>query len=91
LAAFAERGRSALYRTATDNRPLGTLEAFVAFSASAPVARRIWLERLMAVNRDAVWSIVDRVPIERMSETCKRFTLELLSTNRQRLLQIEQP
>ena len=30
---------------------------------------------------------LERVPAERMTETCKRFTMKLLLTNRQRLLE----
>jgi len=44
-------------------------------------------EPLQAVNRDTIGAILERVPLARMSETCKRFTLELLLTNQRRLLE----
>ncbi|MCX7426245.1 MAG: phosphatidylinositol kinase [Planctomycetia bacterium] len=87
ILAFAKAGRSAFYRSAADARPLGTMEAFQAFGQVVPRANRGWLERLATVNRDALCGILERVPPERMSETCRRFTLELLLTNQQRLLE----
>ena len=85
--AFAKGGRSAFYGSAVDARPLGTIEAFQAFGNVVPQARNAWLNRLGAVNREALCGILERVPPERMSETCRQFTLELLLTNQQRLLE----
>ena len=59
-------------------------DAFLAFGGFH--ARDAWLERLRTVNRDAVWGILERVPVERMSKICQQFTLELL-TNQKRLLE----
>jgi hypothetical protein len=87
LAAFAERGRSAFYGSPADSRPLELREAFRAFAQKVPDAAQAWLNRLGSVNRDEVWGILERVPAERMTETCKRFTMELLLTNQQRLLE----
>jgi hypothetical protein len=89
VAAFASRGRSAFYGSAADSRPLELHEAFRAFAQHVPDAARSWLARLQAVNQDSVWAILDRIPRERMSETCKQFTLELLTTNQQRLMEEE--
>jgi hypothetical protein len=86
IEAFVVRGRSAFYRLATDDRPLGMLEAFHAFAELTPAAKNSWLERLGQVNRDAVWAILERVPDDRLSEVGKRFTLELLLANQRRLL-----
>jgi hypothetical protein len=87
LAAFADRGRSAFYASPADPRPLKLREAFWTFARRVPVAARAWLDRLGAVNREAVWGILEKVPADRMTETCKRFTLELLRMNQQRLLE----
>jgi hypothetical protein len=87
VAAFASRGRSAFYRSASDQRPLGLRDVFRAFAEHAPSAARAWLGRLQVVNRDAVRDILQRVPAGRMSDTCKQFTMELLVTNQQRLLE----
>jgi len=85
--AFAKAGRSAFYAEAVDSRPLGTLDAFHAFGAAVPEAKNRWLGRLGGVNREAVYGILKRVPSERMSPTCRDFTLELLLTNQRRLLE----
>lgn len=91
IAAFAERARSAFYTTSDADRALSTLDAFEAFATYSPQAREIWLNRLGAVNRDEVWAILERVPTERMSDICKRFTLELLCVNQERLLKLRNP
>ncbi len=91
IVAFAKAGRSAFYGSPADTRPLRTLEAFQAFGHVAAKATKLWLNRLGAVNRDALCGILDRVPSKRMSETCRQFTLELLLTNQRRLLEWEPP
>lgn len=87
LAEFCRRGRSAFYGTAADQRPLGLREAFLAFAQRSPLGAQRWLARLRAVNRDELSAILSRVPTERMSDTCRQFTLELLVTNQERLLE----
>lgn len=86
VVAFASRGRSAFYRSTADQRPLELRETFRMLAERVPIAAKAWLDRLRAVSRDGVLDILERVPVERMSETCKRFTLELLQINQQRLL-----
>jgi hypothetical protein len=87
VAAFAERGRSAFFASAADVRPLELRAAFQAFARRAPSAANVWLDRLHAVNREQIETILDRVPTGRMSEICKQFTTELLLTNQRRLLE----
>lgn len=87
ISAFASRGRSAFYKSAADPRPLELREAFLAFAELAPDSAKAWADRLRSVNMEAVWAILERVPEQRMSETCKRFTMELLLTNQRRLLE----
>lgn len=85
--AFAARGRSAFYASAADSRPLELREAFRSFAQGIPGAAAAWLGRLQAVNQEQIGSILRRVPAGRMSETCKRFTMEILLTNQRRLLE----
>jgi hypothetical protein len=85
--AFARRGRSAFYGSSTDKKALESVEAFREFAQRVPVAGRAWLDRLRLVERQAVQAIVERVPAARMSDTTKRFTLELLLANQRRLLE----
>lgn len=87
VSAFAEKGRSAFYGSAEDARPLELREAFRAFAQRVPGAAERWLERLQEVNPDAIRGILERVPTNRMSEICRRFTLELLLANQRRLLE----
>jgi hypothetical protein len=85
IEAFVRRGRSAFYKPAGDDHPLGLREAFLEFSMRVPEAARQWVERLRAVQRDAVSSILESIPHERMSDVTKQFTLELLMTNQRYL------
>jgi hypothetical protein len=87
VAAFCRRGRSSFYGSAAESRPLETREAFLSFAPKAPQAAKVWLNQLADVNRDAVWAILEKVPPERMSDTCRQFTMELLATNQQRLME----
>jgi hypothetical protein len=85
IATFVERGRSKFYASPADTRPLELTEAFLAFAQKVPSAAAAWRDRLRGVNQEQIWTILERVPAARMSETCKRFTAELLRINRQRL------
>lgn len=91
VATFAARARSAYYGTAEAGRTLGTVAAFSAFAASAPVAAKTWQARLAGVTMAEVESIVREVPPHRMSAVTRRFTTELLSVNQQRLLALASP
>lgn len=85
VAAFAARGRSAFYASPDDQRPLELRETFRSFARQVPPAALAWLDRLRAVKHDEIWGILEGVPVSRMTETCKRFTMELLLTNQRRL------
>jgi hypothetical protein len=85
---FAKRGQSFFFGSADEPRPLELREAFEAFGRCAPNAAKLWLERLRLLNRDDICGIVESVPARRMSETCKRFTIELLAVNQRRLLEL---
>ena len=86
IAAFVERGRSAFYASPADTRPLELHEAFRAFAQRTVGAAGAWLHRLQTVKREEISAILEKVPANRMSETCKRFTVELLLANQRRLL-----
>lgn len=88
---FAGRARSALFDTPTAARPLGTLAAWRAFAARVPGDAAIWRDRLAGVEPAAVEAVLDRIPPDRMSAVCRRFTLDLLGENRRRLLQTDNP
>jgi hypothetical protein len=86
VAHFATRARSALYATPSATRTLGTLEAFDCFREVAPVAAKIWLETIRSVTRQEIETMIQEVPPNRMSVVARRFTLELMAVNRERLL-----
>lgn len=86
ISAFARRAESAFYPAEATAKPLGTLEAFLAFGEYAIFAKGAWLKRLLDVNEEQVWSILEQVPPQRMSPVCKEFTHKLLIENQKRLL-----
>jgi hypothetical protein len=85
---FASRARSAFYATPADSRPLGTLEAFASVAQAAPEAAKIWLQAIQSVTRQEIKSIVQEVPPNRMTDVTRRFTVELIVTNQERLLKL---
>jgi len=84
---FASRARSGFYASPADTRALGTFAAFRAMENLDPNAARIWLDRLRGVTKGEMERIVREIPPNRMTDITRRFTLELLTTNQQRLLQ----
>ena len=83
---FAARARSAFYLDRAAKRPLSTFDAWLEFARQVPDEAEVWQERLASVEPADVVAIIDQVPPSRMSSICRRFTLDLLSENRQRLL-----
>ncbi len=91
IAAFARRARSAFYASDADTKSLTTLDAFLAFGELAQSAKQVWLSRLLAVSRDQMWGILERIPDQRITEVGREFTLALLLENQRRLTEtIEQ-
>lgn len=86
---FAKRAKSALFATPTAAKPLTTMAAWQAFAARLPNDAAIWRDRLAAVEPVVVEAVLDQTPPDRMSAVCRRFTLDLLTENRRRLLQTD--
>ena len=82
VAAFAGRGRSAFYRIG--RRPTSArvgVRRFDPLPSAFPSATQAWLARLREREpRRSVEYTTNRVPSQRMSDTCKRFTTDLLVT-----------
>ena len=87
IATFAGRARSAFYGQESDTRPLGTHEAFQRFGSLIPEIADKWLQQLDSVQDNQIRTILNEVPNKRMTKISKEFTMELLATNRQRLLE----
>jgi len=85
VAYFAQRARSAFYHAENDPRPMGVLEAFLAFRQLARQAADAWIGRLASVTREEIGQVLDEVPNKRMSRITKDFTVELLLENQRRL------
>jgi hypothetical protein len=85
---FASRARSAFYASPADSRTLGTLEAFDRVAQTAPEAAKTWLQTIKGVTRKEIEVMVQEVPPNRMSEVTRRFTVELIVVNQQRLLRL---
>ncbi|HET7931960.1 MAG TPA: hypothetical protein VFL63_11315 [Rhodanobacteraceae bacterium] len=88
---FAQRARSALFANPNDKHPLTTLAAWRAFAAKVPAEAALWRRQLEMVDEGAIKFYVDSVPLDRMSAVCRQFTLNLLSENRRRILESEEP
>jgi hypothetical protein len=87
MPAFVRKGRSAFYRSSEEKRPLELKAAWQAFAIHARNAADAWIDRLEAIMPDQVEQIINQVPTSRMSSISKRFTMELLQANQQRLLE----
>ena len=86
---YVQRARSAFYRTASDTKPMSTLEAFREAAMRRRDAARFWLSKLEEISLSDTKSIIDRVPREEMSDIAKEFTQEIIELNKKRLLKIE--
>jgi hypothetical protein len=84
---FARRARSGFYGAPTDKRSLSTMETFKLFSERAPVASKLWLDKLEGIQQKSVDEIVAQIPERRMSGIAKAFTVELLKVNKRHLLE----
>jgi hypothetical protein len=72
-------------------KTLPVLEVFCRFAALVPTEARAWLGRLDELSAAQMDEILAQVPSERMSPLTRRFTLELLTLNKTRLLQSSTP
>jgi hypothetical protein len=89
MAVYVTKAKSACYADVTSDKTLGTLECFGAFAFHAPHAAKAWMRRLEAIDTSNVREIIDRVPSNRISDIGRQFTVELLSENKKRILQME--
>ena len=85
VAAFVGKARSAFYRVQGDRRPLSPIDAFREAENRRPDAGAFWREQLLNLDAGILDIIVSQLPDEIMSQTSKRFALELLACNRPNL------
>jgi hypothetical protein len=86
---FADKARSKLYSTGA-TKALTPLGAFAQSTMDRPAARRAWVDRVRSIADNDFWTIIDRVPAERMSKPAREFAYALLKVNRARILSLEQ-
>lgn len=86
---YVKKGRSALYESETDAKPLPLIDAFVAASHECPEASKLWLKSLENVTLTEVSEVFARVPDERISGMAAEFALRILEINRARLLELK--
>lgn len=87
VAAFARKARSRFFRNHSDDRPLGSLEAFHEFTKRTHgSAAEVWRDRLRAVDESAIAAVLAQVPPNRLTAVSREFTLQLLMENRTRIL-----
>jgi hypothetical protein len=82
---YVQRGQSAFYPPSGE-KPLGTLDAFIEAGRIRPNAAKAWLDKLAAIPQQQVAAIFDDVPEQLITLPAKRFALEILRLNRERLL-----
>ncbi len=85
LDSYATRARSALYREASDKKPLNPVDAFAEAARYRPAAAKYWVERLIGAQ-DNVDLVLELVPDSEMSGISKKFSRRLLLANRDRIL-----
>jgi len=70
---------------------LSTFDAWFEFARRVQQEGHCWLERLEQIEAADVRAILDRVPPDRMSSICRRFTIDLLMENQHHLLDRRTP
>lgn len=82
LLRWARRGRSHHF----GGKPVLTDLANAALGSASTEAAKYWRGRLLAVPDEACLEVIEQVPATHMSVPARRFALELLRTNRRRLI-----
>ena len=87
VSGFVRKGRSAIYASPTDTKPMPLLDAFLRFADNHTAAKDQWLQRLSRIDAHEVAQLISRVPRNRLSPVSAEFTERLLTENRKRLLE----
>lgn len=86
---FVAKARSELFRLKTDKKPLLTCDAFYIAVENRSTAKSHWLDKLKGFTEDKIVEIFSRIPREMITETAKKFAIEMVLENRKRLLEDE--
>ncbi len=88
-AAYAGRARSAFYLEPTDGKPLTTNQAYVEASKRLPEAAAYWIDTILRISREEFDILLGEVPPHRLSNTSRRFALEVLMSNHRKLSEVQ--
>jgi hypothetical protein len=88
-AGYAARARSAFFLNAADTRPLRTHEAFIEAARRYPRAAQYWIRTILGMQREQFDILLNEVPSHRISNTSRRFALEILMSNRRTLAEVQ--
>ena len=84
--AYVRRAVSAFYDSASAEKRLLTLDAFLYAARRYPKAAKGWLERLGSVSSEEIESILSQIPNGEITEPAIQFAQRILCLNRERLL-----
>lgn len=80
--------RSAIFNTTSDKTPMKMIEAFNNANKYAPRGFSFWLEKVSLLDEQIFKKILNEIEIEKMSSIAKEFTLKMLKSNKNRLLNL---
>jgi hypothetical protein len=86
---YVNRAASAFYDSSEAPKRLKTADAFFYAARRKPQIAIRWLERLLELKDRNMEALLDKVPQTEISETAKRFAIEILRQNKKRLLGLE--
>ena len=81
-----KQGRSRIYASDQDAKPLRPMQVFEQARTKLPGAAEAWLERLLEVEMTSFKDVVANVPTEIMSHPARDFGLCLIELNRTALI-----
>lgn len=89
VTAYAEKCRSAFYRSDSDTRTMSSLEVFSNSRLFSPDGAQYWLRKLSEIQKEDVDEILDALPEETVSKQSVDFCREIVHINKNRLLTIQ--
>ena len=83
---FVKKARSELFKLKTDRKPLFTIDAFFHAVEKREQAKIFWLNKLRELSNKEINDIVGMVPSDTISDVARKFALEMILKNKERLL-----
>lgn len=86
IESYVKRAKSAFFKNSASIKPLSTIDAFTEVVKLCPESAKFWIEQLENIDFEY---IINEVPETLISDIGREFALEILVTNKQRLLGLE--